>query len=72
MSSPHARVIRDGIERNLAAAEIVPGDLVLLKAGDLVPADLRLTEAHDLKAEESALTGESLPVEKHAGRDVSP
>lgn len=72
MSSPHARVIRDGIERNLAAAEIVPGDLVLLKAGDLVPADLRLTEAHDLKAEESALTGESLPVEKHAGRTYPP
>lgn len=66
MSSPHARVVRDGVERDVAASEVVPGDLVVLKAGDLVPADLRLTEAHDLKAEESALTGESLPVEKRA------
>lgn len=66
MSSPHARVIRDGTERSIAAADLVPGDLVLLKAGDLVPADMRLVEAHDLKAEESALTGESLPAEKHA------
>lgn len=66
MSSPHARVVRDGVERDVAASEVVPGDLVVLKAGDLVPADLRLTEAHDLKAEESALTGESLPMEKRA------
>lgn len=66
MSSPHAHVIRDGVERTVAAAELVPGDLVLLKAGDLVPADLRLTESYDLKAEESALTGESLPVSKRA------
>lgn len=66
MSSPHARVIRDGKESVIDAAALVPGDVVLLKAGDLVPADLRLLESHELKAEESALTGESLPVSKHA------
>ena len=48
------------------SAELVPGDLVLLNTGDLVPADLRLLEAHNLKAEESALTGESLPTGKNA------
>lgn len=66
LSSPHARVVRAGVETLIAANELVPGDLVLLNAGDLVPADLRLTEAVNLKAEESALTGESLPSEKRA------
>lgn len=66
LSSPHAHVIRGGEEQLIAAAELVPGDLVVLREGDLVPADLRLIEAVNLKAEESALTGESLPGEKRA------
>lgn len=64
MSSPHARVIRGGKEETIDAARLVPGDLVLLRTGDLVPADLRVIQAVNLKAEESALTGESLPSEK--------
>ncbi|WP_243112576.1 MULTISPECIES: calcium-translocating P-type ATPase, PMCA-type [Acutalibacteraceae] len=66
LSSPKARVIRSGKEFEIPAEELVPGDLVAVETGDLVPADLRLTESVDLKAEESALTGESLPGEKDA------
>lgn len=66
LSSPQAHVIRSGREETISAAMLVPGDLVRLKAGDLVPADLRLTAAVNLKAEESALTGESLPSDKNA------
>lgn len=57
-------VIRDGHEVELAAEELVPGDVVLLAAGDKVPADLRLLQAKNLHAEEAALTGESVPVAK--------
>ena len=60
-----ARVRRDGQVRLVPAAEIVPGDIVLLEAGDSVSADLRLVEASSLAADESTLTGESIPVEKH-------
>nr|WP_319489074.1 calcium-translocating P-type ATPase, PMCA-type [uncultured Caproiciproducens sp.] len=66
LSSPHAHVVRAGAEILIAANELVPGDLVILNVGDLVPADLRITEAVNLKAEESALTGESLPSDKRA------
>ena len=66
MSSPHAAVIRDGKKSVIESALLVPGDLVILKTGDLVPADIRLAKTVDLKAEESALTGESLPTEKDA------
>lgn len=66
LSSPKARVIRSGKELEIDAADVVPGDLVLLETGDLVPADIRLTKAVNLKSEESALTGESLPSEKSA------
>lgn len=66
LTSPHALVIRDGKEKEIMAASLVPGDLVCLEAGGQVPADLRLTETHSLKVEESALTGESLPIEKKA------
>jgi len=59
-----AVVMRDGQPRDLPVAEIVPGDIVRLKAGDLVPADSRLLEVKDLHVRESVLTGESLPVEK--------
>jgi Ca2+-transporting ATPase len=61
-----ARVRRDGRESKLGAEELVPGDVVELAAGDRIPADLRLIEAAAVKAEESALTGESLPTDKSA------
>lgn len=64
MSSPLARVRRDGHVIELDSKELVPGDIVLLEAGDVVPADMRLLEANSLKIEEAALTGESVPVEK--------
>lgn len=62
-----ASVLRDGEERELPMADLVPGDVVLLNAGDLVPADARLLESKDLHVRESALTGESLPVDKSPG-----
>ena len=64
MSSPMARVRRDGHVIEIDSKELVPGDIVLLEAGDVVPADMRLFEAASLKIEEAALTGESVPVEK--------
>ena len=66
MSAPHARVIRDGIERIVDAADLVVGDIIHLEAGDFVPADARLLTSVSLKSEESALTGESVPSEKDA------
>ncbi len=64
LAAPHTTVVRDGKAENIAAGELVPGDVVLLEAGDLVPADLRLMEAHSLRIEEASLTGESVPVDK--------
>ncbi|MCS6909876.1 MAG: cation-translocating P-type ATPase [Anaerolineales bacterium] len=64
MAAPTATVIRDGEELEAPARELVPGDLILLRAGDKVPADARLIEAINLQIEEAALTGESVPVEK--------
>lgn len=66
LSSPHAKVRRDGEISSVPAADLVPGDVVLLEAGDYVSADLRLTVSAGLRVDESALTGESEPVEKHA------
>ncbi len=66
LASPHAIVIRDGRQMEVAAAELVTGDIVCLEAGAQVPADLRLLESESLKIEESPLTGESVPVEKDA------
>ena len=66
LTSPKACVIRDGTEQEIPASELVKGDLVRLEAGCQVPADLRLVRTSSLKAEESALTGESLPIEKQA------
>jgi magnesium-transporting ATPase (P-type) len=66
MLSPRANVIRGGSRREIDAAELVPGDLVVLASGDRVPADLRLVEVKDLRIDEAALTGESLPAEKNA------
>ena len=64
MSSPKALLIKDGNTKEIPAADLIPGDEVLLDAGRQVPADLLITESNCLKIEESALTGESLPVEK--------
>lgn len=65
MASPTATVIRNGMPSNIPASEIVPGDVVLLDAGKIVPADIRFIETFNLRIEEAALTGESVPVEKH-------
>jgi Mg2+-importing ATPase len=62
-----AAVVRDGHELELPVAELVPGDIIRLNAGDLAPADARLLDSKDLHVRESALTGESLPVDKAAG-----
>lgn len=70
MSAPHARVIRNGAEAVIDAAELVPGDIIRLEAGDFVPADARLLRSVSLKSEESALTGESVPSEKDAAAIV--
>lgn len=64
MSSPNAKVRRDGNVIEIPSAELVPGDIVLLDAGDIIPADLRLIESSNLKVEEASLTGESVPVDK--------
>ena len=66
MSSPAARVRRDGHVIEVDSKDLVLGDIVLLEAGDVVPADMRLLETVSLKIEEAALTGESVPVEKDA------
>ena len=71
LSAPHARVIRDGGETVIDAADLVPGDIIKLEAGDFVPADARLIHSTSLKSEESALTGESVPSEKEASAEVA-
>ena len=65
MASPTAKVLREGNRITIPATELVPGDIVFLETGDYVPADMRLLETVNLKVEEAALTGESVPVEKH-------
>ncbi|WP_119287852.1 cation-transporting P-type ATPase [Azohydromonas sediminis] len=62
--SPHAVVLRDGHQHDVDAAELVPGDVVLLASGDSLPADVRLLQARNLRVDEAALTGESVPVDK--------
>lgn len=75
MSSHASKVIRNGNLIVVPSKDLVPGDLVVLETGDFVPADLRMIEAVNLKAQESALTGESVPVEKTAeaieGEEIS-
>jgi len=65
-------VIRDGKEQEVKISEIVPGDIVILQTGSVIPADLRIISAKDFFVSESALTGESLPVEKSAVNTVEP
>ena len=65
MLIPKARVLREGIEREISSEELVPGDIVILYSGIRVPADIRLIHTVELKIDESILTGESVPVEKH-------
>ena len=69
MTSPHALLLEGDEVRQIPAADLIPGDLVVLEAGCQVPADLVLTEAVNLKIEESALTGESVPVNKDTAQN---
>ena len=64
MSAAHANVIRDGARQSIPAAEVVPGDIILIEEGDTIPADARLIQSTALQTAEAALTGESLPVSK--------
>lgn len=66
MSAPLAKVIRDGTVTHIDSNLLVPGDVIILEAGDLVPADARIIECVNLRADESAMTGESVPAEKSA------
>lgn len=65
MSAPYSKVIRNGQVETIPSREIVTGDVVVIETGDLVPADMRLVESFNLKVEEAALTGESVPENKH-------
>ena len=69
-NKPFAKVIRNGEQLSIPGEELVVGDIVVLEAGDVVPADLRLISSASLKIEEAALTGESVPVEKHADQII--
>ncbi|MCM3903916.1 MAG: magnesium-translocating P-type ATPase [Pyrinomonadaceae bacterium] len=62
-----ARVIRDGVERDVPAEDVVPGDVCILNAGDIIPGDSAILESKDLFVQEAALTGESFPAEKETG-----
>ena len=67
LSVPKAKVLRNGEEKEISAEDVVQGDILLLSAGDYICADGRILESHGLKTEESAITGESLAIEKEAG-----
>jgi Ca2+-transporting ATPase len=71
MAAPNATVIRNGRQQVIPAAELVPGDVVVLETGNYVPADVRLIESVNLRIEEASLTGESVPVEKVADQIVA-
>ena len=67
LASPLSKVLRDGAITEVNTSDLVPGDMVILETGAVIPADIRLTEAVNLKIQESSLTGESVPVDKHTG-----
>src|SRR3954451_7434650 len=71
LGAPTARVVRDGVDQVVPAADLVRGDLVRLGAGDVIPADLALGEAERLQIDESMLTGESVTITRGPGEDVS-
>ncbi|XP_042415747.1 plasma membrane ATPase-like isoform X2 [Zingiber officinale] len=68
--APKAKVLRDGRWQEVEAEILVPGDVISIKLGDIVPADARLLEGDPLRVDQSALTGESMPVSKHPGDEV--
>ena len=70
MSMPQVKARRGGTTAVVASVDLVPGDVILLEAGDIIPADARVLEGASLKSDESALTGESVPVEKRANVEV--
>ncbi|PMD30201.1 potassium/sodium eff [Hyaloscypha variabilis F] len=70
LSSPSASVLRDGKNEIIPSAEVVPGDIIILKTGDTVPADVRVFEAMNLNCDEKSLTGETEPVEKRVAHDI--
>jgi len=70
LAAPTARVVRDGVDRVVPAITVVRGDTVVLTAGDIVPADLVLTESRQLRLDESAMTGESVPVDRSASEEL--
>ena len=72
LSSPQARVLREGTVATIPASELVPGDLVELEAGDLIPADVRLISSSAFRVDEAALTGESSPVDKDVAAVLDP
>jgi len=65
LTTPTVSVLRDGSEQEIPIEEVVPGDMLIIKTGDKIPADCRIVESINLKTDESVLTGESIPVEKH-------
>lgn len=71
LSSPSATLLRDGESDTIPSAQVVPGDIVILKTGDTIPADLRLFETMNLECDEKILTGEAMPVAKEGKIDVS-
>jgi Ca2+-transporting ATPase len=71
LAAPTCRVTRDGHERTLPAAELVPGDVIHVESGDQIPADARLLESISLRTQEASLTGESIPVRKDAATVLS-
>ena len=70
MSAPTCKVKRNGEIKEIESSELVPGDIVYLEAGSYVPADVRLIESYNLKVEESALTGETIPVIKDENKNL--
>ena len=64
MNAPHSLVLRNGKKEEVMAKDLVPGDIIYLEAGNIIPADVRFIKEHEIEVDESALTGESIPVDK--------